>query len=298
MTAAGRAVASAGYAPANGLQVYYEIHGAGEPLVLLHGAMGTIQSCFGGLLPALARSRQVIALELQGHGHTADTDRPLSYEQLADDVVAVVGGLGVDRADFVGYSMGGAVAIQTAMRHPGIVRRVVYAGGASYTASGLHPAALQAITATTPDDLDGSVWQQAYLTVAPRPSAWATLVAKVNALDRSFTGWTVEAVRAIAAPTLLIIGDADIVRPEHTVEMFRLLGGGAVGDLAAMPASQLAVLPGTSHVGVLDRVEWLRSMILEFLGPARRASDQRRVAAQSGMEADSEARPETAGAGR
>ncbi len=190
MTAAGRAVASAGYAPANGLQVYYEIHGAGEPLVLLHGAMGTIQSCFGGLLPALARSRQVIALELQGHGHTADTDRPLSYEQLADDVVAVVGGRGVDRTDFVGYSMGGAVAIQTAMRHPGIVRRVVYAGGASYTASGLHPAALQAITATTPDDLHGSVWQQAYLTVAPRPSAWATLVAKANALDRSFTGWT------------------------------------------------------------------------------------------------------------
>jgi pimeloyl-ACP methyl ester carboxylesterase len=253
-----------GYRPVNGLDMYYEIHGAGRPLVLLHGAMGTIESCFEKLLPRLAATRKVIALELQGHGHTADIDRSLSYSQMADDTVALLRSLDIEVADFVGYSMGGAVALQVSMRYPDVVRRLVDAGGTAYDSRGLYPEVSDAFDAGPPD-LSGSVWQQAYAKVAPDPGAWPTLVAKVNELDRQFTGWTDDEVRAVSPPTLLIIGDADIVRPEHTVAMFRLLGGGIVGDLVDAPPSQLAILPGTSHIGLLERVEWLESMIISFL---------------------------------
>jgi pimeloyl-ACP methyl ester carboxylesterase len=262
---ASRPDATSGYVPANGLDVYYESHGTGSPLALLHGAMGTIDSCFAKLLPALAAARQVIAIELQGHGHTADADRPLSYQQMAADTAVVLDALGIETADLVGYSLGGAVALQLAMQHPGRVRRLVFAGGTSYRRDGLYPETLEEPESAA-DDLTGSVWHQAYLRVAPDPSAWPVLVAKNNQLDRTFAGWPDQDLQQLAAPVLLIIGDSDIVRPEHTMKMFRLLGGGVVGDLAGLPASQLAVLPGTSHVGLLDRVDWLQSMILEFLG--------------------------------
>jgi len=127
--------------PVNGLDVYYEIHGDGSPLALFHGAMGTIDSCFANLLPALAAARRVVAIELQGHGHTADVDRPLPYQQLADDAAVVLDALGIGMADLVGYSLGGAVALQLAMQQPGLVRRVVFAGGASYRRDGLYPEA-------------------------------------------------------------------------------------------------------------------------------------------------------------
>ena len=258
---------TAGRAHAGELEMYYEIHADGKPLVLLHGAMGTIDSCFRELLPALASIRQVIAVELQGHGHTADVDRPLTYGQMAEDTAALLHALGIQRADFVGYSMGGAVALQVAMSHPRLVRRLVYAGGACFDSAGLYPQALDAMTKTPAGHLDGSVWHQAYVNVAPHPGAWPALVAKVNELDRTFAGWPAEEVQRVRAPTMLIIGDSDIVRPEHTVQMFRLLGGGVPGDLAGLPTSQLAVVPGTSHVGLLDRSEWLSPMIATFHDP-------------------------------
>ena len=260
-----RADATSGYVPVNGLDVYYEIHGDGSPLALFHGGMGTIDSCFANLLPALAAARQVVAVELQGHGHTADANRPLSYQQLAADAAAVLEALGIGMADLVGYSLGGAVALQLAMRHPALVRRVVFAGGTSYRRDGLYPEVL-AEPDSAADDLTGSVWHKAYLQVAPDPSRWPVLVAKNRELDRTFAGWPDEAIQAVTAPVLLIIADSDIVRPEHTMKMFRLLGGGVIGDLAGLPASQLAVLLGTSHIGLLDRVDWLQSMILAFLG--------------------------------
>ena len=260
-----RPPATSGYVPVNGLDMYYEIHGDGSPLALFHGAMGTIDSCFPRLLPALAATRQVIAVELQGHGHTADVDRPLSYRQLAADTAALLEALGIGLTDLVGYSLGGAVAMQLAMQHPGLARRVVSAGGTSYRRDGLYPEML-AEPESAADDLTGSTWHQAYQRVAPDPSRWPDLVAKNGELDRTFAGWTDEDIQAMTTPMLLIIGDSDIVRPEHTMKMFRLLGGGVIGDLAGLPASQLAVLPGTSHVGLLDRVDWLQSMILEFLG--------------------------------
>jgi pimeloyl-ACP methyl ester carboxylesterase len=252
------------YLPIGELELYYEIHGGGRPMVLLHGAMGTIESCFAGLLPALAAQQKVVAVELQGHGHTPDLARPLTYDQLADDVAGLLDALAIGRADLVGYSLGGAVAMQTAMTHPDLVRRVVYAGGASYRRDGLHPDMLKEPDADIPD-MDGTIWHQAYARVAPEPSAWPTLVSKVMQLDRTFEGWTPEDLASIRVPMLLIIGDADIVRPEHTVEMFRLLGGGVNGDLAEMPGARLAVLPGTSHTGMLERTDWLASMILDFL---------------------------------
>jgi pimeloyl-ACP methyl ester carboxylesterase len=257
--------ATSGYVPVNGLKMYYEIHGHGSPLALFHGAMGTIDSCFADLLPALAAARQVVAVELQGHGHTPDLDRPLSYRQMAADAAGLLDALGIGIADLVGYSLGGAVALELAMQHPGMVRRLVYAGGTSYRRDGLYPEML-AEPDSAADDLTGSVWHKAYLRVAPDPSRWPDLVAKNNDLDRTFMGWDDEDTQAMTAPALLIIGDSDIVRPEHTMKMFRLLGGGVIGDIAGLPTSQFAVLPGTSHVGLLDRVDWLQSMILEFLG--------------------------------
>ncbi len=254
----------AGYLPTGELDLYYEVHGSGPPLILLHGAMGTIESCFAALLPALAGGHTVVAVELQGHGHTADVDRPLSFAQMAGDIAALMRGLDIPAADLVGYSLGGSVALQLAISHPELVRRLVFAGGTSYRRDGLHPDMLEDPDADIPD-LDGTVWHQAYARVAPDPSAWPALVAKVMQLDRTFDGWTPEDISSIRAPTLLIIGDADIVRPEHTVEMFRLLGGGKNGDLVGVPAARMAMLPGTSHTGMLERTDWLASMILEFL---------------------------------
>jgi pimeloyl-ACP methyl ester carboxylesterase len=259
------------YAAVNGLNLYYEIHGEGRPLVLLHGAMGTIESCFAQLLPVLAARHQVIAAELQGHGRTADIDRRLSFAQMADDIVALLRSLQIAVADIVGYSIGGAVGIALAMQYPEMVGRLVYAGGTSYRRDGLHPEMLGDM-GDAAAALEGSVWHQAYLRVAPEPAAWPRLVDKVMELDR-FEGWSAAEIEAVKTPTLLIIGDSDIVRPEHTVEMFRLLGGGVVGDIVGLPAARLAVLPGTSHVGLLERVEWLGSMIDDFLDPQERSDN-------------------------
>jgi pimeloyl-ACP methyl ester carboxylesterase len=260
------------YASVNGLELYYEVHGDGAPLVLLHGAMGTIDSCFAALLPGLAARRQVIAVELQGHGHTADIDRALSYRDMAEDVADLIGMLGHAPVDVVGYSMGGAVGLELAMRHPDRLTRLVFAGGATYRRDGLHDEMLGDMSDAT-DGLDGSIWHQAYVRVAPRPDDWPRLVTKVMELDR-FEGWTAEQIEAITQPVLVIVGDSDIVRPEHAVELFRLLGGGVVGDIVGLPRSRLAMLPGTSHVGMLERVEWLQSMITDFLDPPSAVDDR------------------------
>ena len=252
------------YAEVNGLRMYYEIHGTGEPLVVLHGAYMTIGT-MGELVPALAENRRVIAVELQGHGRTADVvDRPLTYERMADDVAALLGQLGIGEADVFGYSMGGGVALQVAIRHPGLVRKLV-AAAASYRSEGVYPEVLQGIEHITPEVFAGTPWREEYDRLAPNPEDFPTLVAKLKELDAEIQAWPPEDIRSIGAPTLLVIGDSDVVRPEHAVEMFRLLGGGVAGDLAGLPASQLAVLPSTTHVGLVDRADWLVSMIGAFL---------------------------------
>ena len=252
-----------GDASANGLEMYYEIHGEGPPLVLLHGGLMTIEG-FGELLPALARSRQVIAVEQQAHGRTADIDRPLRYEQMAEDTAALLRELGIEQADFFGYSMGGGIALQIAIRHPDLVRRLVLAA-ANYDPDGYYPEVLEAIQGLKPEDFVGSPWQEAYERVAPNPEDWPALLDKIKDLDLWFEGWLREDIAAIEAPALVIVGDSDVVRPEHAVDLFRLLGGGVPGDLGGLPRSRLAVLPGTTHVTLVERVDWLTPMVTAFL---------------------------------
>jgi pimeloyl-ACP methyl ester carboxylesterase len=248
--------------------MYYEVHGEGRPLVLLHGAYMTVDA-MGPILPGLAETRRVIVPEMQGHGRTADIDRPIAYDGMADDVAALLRHLGIDEADAFGYSMGGGVALQLAIRHPGSVHRLVVAS-ASYTSDGMQPELHEMVPSITPEMFAGSPIEAAYQEVAPNPGDFPTLVEKLKRLDMTPFAWPAEDVRGIEAPTMIVVGDADAIRLEHAVELFRLLGGGAMGDLAGLPESRLVVLPGTAHFippgsGVLDRAEWLLAMVLPFL---------------------------------
>jgi pimeloyl-ACP methyl ester carboxylesterase len=254
-----------GYVSVNGLEMYYEIHGTGQPLVLLHGAFSAIGTSFGELLPSLAERRQVIAFEMQAHGRTADIDRPLSYEQMADDTAAALEQLGIEKADFFGYSMGAFIALQIAIRHPDVVRKLVLAS-VTYNLGGVHPGLMEGLADMKPEMMYGSPWHEEYTRIAPNPEDFATLFAKKTQMDRNLNDVPAEFIESIEAPTLLIIGDSDLVRPEHAVEMFRLLGGGVFGDTpAGLPSSQLAVLPGTSHVTLVSRADLLLSIIPPFL---------------------------------
>jgi pimeloyl-ACP methyl ester carboxylesterase len=259
------ATAQTGYAPINGLQMYYEIHGSGEPLVLLHGAFGAID-LWGPILTTLAQNQQVIAVEFQGHGHTADIiDRPLSYEQMADDVAALLDHLGIAQADVVGYSMGGTTGLQLAIRHPELVRKLV-AVSANFSSDGYYPELLMGLQMMTPEIFAGTPQEEAYVRHAPNPEDFPVLVEKQKVLPQDYA-WPVEDVAGITAPTLVVIGDSDVVRPEHAVDLFRLLGGGVPADLTgSLPNARLAILPGTTHASiVLDHADQLLAVIEPFL---------------------------------
>jgi pimeloyl-ACP methyl ester carboxylesterase len=255
------------YALVNGLKMYYEVRGPqrGRPIVFLHGAFSNIETDFGKILPTIAKTRQVIAIEQQGHGRTGDIDRPLTYEQMADDVAELLRQLRITNADFVGYSMGGGVATYVAIRHPELVHKFVYAGGASYDPDGYYSEVLDGEKKMTPDAFVGTPWLKAYTRIAPNKADWPRLVEKIKTLDLSWRGLSDDQVRSIKIPTMLVVGDADVVRLEHVDKMFRLLGGGVPGDLAGLPRARLAVLPGTTHVTLITRTDWLLSMIPEFL---------------------------------
>ncbi len=265
-----------GYLPVNGLEMYYESHGlvahgpvahgqGGAPLVLLHGAFSAIGTSFGLVLPGLAEGRRVIAFDLQAHGRTADIDRPMSPEAMADDVVAALAALGIEQADVGGYSMGGAVALRVAIRHPEVVRKLVLIS-VTYSFDGLHPGLMDGIGEMRPEMLHGTPWHDEYLRVAPRPEDFNRLFAKKAEMDKGIKDIPAEAIRALTCPVLIIAGDSDILRPEHAVEMFRLVGGGRMGDSPeGLPDSQLAILPGTSHVSIVYRPELLLPIIPPFL---------------------------------
>jgi pimeloyl-ACP methyl ester carboxylesterase len=258
------------YAPVNDLNLYYEVHGEGPPLILLHGAYMTAEM-MAPLTEGLAGTRQVIVPEMQAHGRTGDIDRPLTYEHMADDTAALIGRLGIEQADVVGYSMGGGAALQLAIRHPALVRRlVVISAGFRYDA--MPPEAIAMFPSITPEMFAGSPMETEHQRLSPDPEGFPKLVEKLKTLDTTDFAWPEQEIRGISAPTLIVLGDSDGVRLEHAVEFFKLRGGGVMGDLSGLPESQLAVLPGTTHFvppgsGVLDRAEWLRGMIPPFLDP-------------------------------
>ncbi len=268
-------LAPTGYASVNGLELYYEIHGSGQPTVLLHGGLGS-SGMFAHFLPALAADRQVIAVDLQAAGHTADIDRPMTYEALADDVAALIAQLGITSADVIGYSLGGGVALQTAIRHSKLVRRLVLLS-TPYKRQGWYPevlAGMAAMNADNANQMAGTPWYDTYKAIAPRPDDWPIFVGKTADLLRTDYDWT-PAVAALKLPVLIVIGDADSLPPSHATALFELLGGGkADGLVAGLPASRFAILPAATHFDTFDDAERLIPLVVPFLDAPQPAAKQ------------------------
>jgi pimeloyl-ACP methyl ester carboxylesterase len=260
-----RTTPETGYAPVNGLQMYYEVHGSGgTPLLLLHGGLFNIDLQFGELLPSLAASRQVIAADFQGHGRTNDIDRPLTCADLASDVVGLLQHLRVPQADVFGFSIGGGVALHLAIRHPELVRKLIVSS-VSYHPDGDRSENSDAVGAMTVGMIAGTPMEQEYLAKSPHPDRLQDLLDKLGTFDQGFTGWSDADIQGIAAPTLITVGDCDAVYLDHMVRFLQLRGGDVNGDFVGIPSSQLAVLPGTTHFFGLARTALVLDVVLTFL---------------------------------
>ncbi|MBW3567694.1 MAG: alpha/beta hydrolase [Proteobacteria bacterium] len=259
----------------NGMQMYYEVRGEvrgevpgetsgeGTPLIVLHGAYMNIPS-MGAIIPKLAKTHKVYALEFQGHGRTTDIDRPITYPNLADDVAAFMDTLGIEQADVFGYSMGAAAGLQLAIRHPEKVRKLV-AASVAYDFNGWQPAFREFIPQMNVEMFLEMPFAEEYRALAPNPDGFPALVEKLIALEKEPMAWEAD-VKAMKTPVLIIAGDADVATLEHTVDMFRLLGGGVMGDMGEpLPASRLAILPATSHTAVIMQPDLLHAFIEPFL---------------------------------
>ena len=247
----------------HGMQMYYEVSGQGDPLIVLHGAYMNIPS-MGAIIPKLAATHRVYALEFQGHGRTTDVDRPITYANLADDVAAFMDALGLAKADVFGYSMGAEAGLQLAIRHPGKVTKLVVAS-AAYDLRGWQPEFQAAIPQMTVEMIVGMPFAAEYRKLAPKPDGFPALVEKLIALEKQPMAWEQE-VKKIKIPVLIVCGDADVMTLEHSVALFRLLGGGVMGDMGKpLAASRLAVLPATSHTAVITQPDLLIALIEPFL---------------------------------
>ncbi|MEV5961180.1 alpha/beta hydrolase [Kribbella sp. NPDC051952] len=256
-----------GYADVNGLRMYYEVHGSGgTPLLLLHGGLFNIDLQFGALLPGLTENRQVIATDFQAHGHTNDVDRPLSTVGLAADVVGLLKELGVPRVDLFGFSVGGAVAIYLAIKHPELVRKTVISS-VSFSRDGDRAENADAVGEMKVEMIAGTPMEADYLAKSPHPDLehLQTLLTKLGNYDRGAAEWTDEDIRGIAAPTLLTFGDCDAVKLDHAVRFLQLRGGDVNGDFTGVPASQLAIFPGTTHFNGLSRTNLVHDAVTTFL---------------------------------
>jgi pimeloyl-ACP methyl ester carboxylesterase len=255
---------SKGYAPVNGLKLYYEIHGDGQPIVLLHGAYMTIDLNWKEVIPELAKSHKVIVLEMQGHGRTADIDRPVSFKALGDDVAGLLKYLKIDSADVVGYSLGGTVAFSFAIQHPEMLRRLVLISTV-YKYTGWMPELQAAFKTFKPEMFENTPLKAAYEAVAPDPGHWKQFLAKYMAVGSQDYNLGEDNIKAIKAPALVIMGDNDGVDLQHKADMYKLLGGGILGDFTGLPKSELAILPGTTHVSLMMQTSKLLAIIQPFL---------------------------------
>ncbi|MCI0706412.1 MAG: alpha/beta hydrolase [Ignavibacteriae bacterium] len=251
------------YADVNGIHMYYEVSGSGDPMIVLHGSYMNIPS-MGKIIPVLAKTHKVYALELQGHGRTNDIDRPITYPNLADDVAAFMDAVGLKKADVFGYSMGAMTGLQLAIRHPEKVNKLISCSG-SYNFEGWQPEYKAFVPQMTVEMFVTMPLAEGYRKLAPNPDGFPALVKKIIQLQREPMAWEKE-ISALKTPVLIITGDADGFTLEHEVAMFKLLGGGVMGDMGKpLPASRLAVLPATSHTAVITQVDLLIAFIEPFL---------------------------------
>lgn len=252
---ASKGAATTGYASVDGLKVYYETHGTGEALVLLHGGLESTAS-FDGMLPELTRTRRVITVDLQGHGRTEGADRPMRLDLMSDMVAGVLKKAGVEKADVMGYSLGAATALSFAFAHAEMVKKLVVVSTV-FRNDGWYPEvqeAMKHLDASAAEPMKASPLYQTYQKIAPQPENWAKLVGNMGALLRVPYDWS-QQVAAMTCPTMLVFGDADAVRPEHEVQFFQLLGGGKKDggwDGSGIPRARLAILPGTTHYNMLE----------------------------------------------
>jgi pimeloyl-ACP methyl ester carboxylesterase len=261
-----------GYAPVNGLKMYYEIHGKGDPVVLVHGSFMTITNNWtapwgngaANWIAELSKTRKVIAIEMQGHGRTGDINRDFRYENLAEDVAALLDHLNIPKADLVGYSMGGGVAMQCAIRHPEKVRKVVIISSA-FRLDGMVKEAVDVFPKLTAEMFKGSPIETEYKKLSPTPDEFPNFIKHVISVDLRPYDFGADKLRATKAPMFFIHGDADGVRLDHISEMFSLKGGGISGDLGKRSASRLAILPDTTHVTLINRMTTIVPMINDFL---------------------------------
>jgi pimeloyl-ACP methyl ester carboxylesterase len=256
-----------GYAPVNGIELYYEIYGTGEPLILLHGGLGAIEM-FGPVLPMLAQGRQVIGVDLQGHGRTAIGDRPMTFEAMADDVAGLITYLGFKQADVMGYSLGGGVALRTAIDHPEVVRKLVLVS-TPFKTDGWYPevfAGMGQMNAAAAEPMRQTPMYQLYASIAPKPEDFPVLLTKLGDLLRQTYDWSKD-IPSIKAQAMLVVGDSDAVRTSHAVEFYELLGGGQKDggwDGSGMSPNRLAILPGLTHYSIFMSPE-LASTVVPFL---------------------------------
>jgi pimeloyl-ACP methyl ester carboxylesterase len=253
-----------GYAPVNGLKMYYEIHGQGDPVVLLHGAFMTITNNWTEMIAQLSKGRQVIAVEMQGHGRTADINRDFSYENLADDIAALLDYLKIKQADVLGYSMGGGVAMQLAIRHPERVRKVVSIS-AVYRSDGFVKEGIEALPRLEARMFIGSPIETEYKKLSPTPDQFETFVKHVVQLASKPYNFGAEGLKATKAPMLFVHGDADGVRLDYIAEVFHLKGGEVHGDMRPRSESRLAILPDTTHVTLMNKTDVIVPMVNDFL---------------------------------
>jgi pimeloyl-ACP methyl ester carboxylesterase len=247
----------------DGMKLYYEVSGTGDPMIVLHGSYMNIPS-MGAIVPKLAENHKVYALELQGHGRTNDIDRPITYPNLADDIAAFMDSVGLSKADVFGYSMGAITGLQLAIRHPAKVNKLIAVSGA-YDYQGWQPEFKALIPTLTVDFFTNLPFVAEYKKLAPDTSGFPELARKLIALEKEPMAWE-EDVRQVKMPVLIVAGDADGATLEHYVAMFRLLGGGVMGDMGKpLPASRLAILPATSHTAVITQVDVLSAFIESFL---------------------------------